>query len=543
MRAGARNVEVVLRGGTYRLDRPLRFGADDSPAHGTVTWRAYVGEQPVLSGGERIRGVRALPSGKWVARVPAGWTFRQLYVDGVRVPRSSGVIPPGWLTPTARGYLVGRGADWRRNAKQMEFVYDKDWSELRGLVARIEGNEIVMRQPFFSIARQAFGVTQPAYVDNLNAFEVFDSPGEWYLDESTHLLTYLPRAGETPAATEIVAPRLTHLVESAGAHDLAFVGLTFADSSWLGVEQFGGWAAIQAGFAQTTATEHPRLTDPEWKKMPAAVSFTGAQRVRFSGDTFRRLGGAGLALADGSTDNSVVRSTFTDISGTGIELGDVSDYDPADPREVVARNVIEANTISHVALEYAGSVGIWAGYVRQTLIAWNELSDLPYSAISVGWGWDRRDVPGNPAGRNVIAYNLIHDYMLKLQDGGGVYLLGAQPGTVIEGNVILRQRHTGGGLYLDDGSRGETVTGNVVFNTRGAPFVFKGAGSTITGNYWEAPDGGFGWQFFGGGVVNTNTVIARRREAPAAMFSGAGPRSVKALSAGLQCVIGNSPLC
>src|SRR5262245_55763489 len=50
-------VTVLVRGGTHRLTEPLLLTAEDSgTAACPVTWRAFPGETPVLSGGRRVTG-------------------------------------------------------------------------------------------------------------------------------------------------------------------------------------------------------------------------------------------------------------------------------------------------------------------------------------------------------------------------------------------------------------------------------------------------------------------------------------------------------
>ena len=95
---------------------------------------------------------------------------------------------------------------------------------------------------------------------------------------------------------------------------------------------------------------------------------------------------------------------------------------------------------------------MFAGYTEGTVIARNEMYNLPYSAISMGWGWGETDAGGGgyesvniydtptPARNNLVEGNHIHDIMLRLLDGGGVYMLGRQPGTVIRDNRIHRLR-------------------------------------------------------------------------------------------------------
>src|SRR4051812_36456922 len=51
------DVQVILRGGVYRLQEPLTLTSRDSPGPGhAVVYRAYPGERPIISGAERVLG-------------------------------------------------------------------------------------------------------------------------------------------------------------------------------------------------------------------------------------------------------------------------------------------------------------------------------------------------------------------------------------------------------------------------------------------------------------------------------------------------------
>src|SRR5437773_714791 len=81
---GKEEVTILVRGGTYFLDQPLVFSAEDS---GPVMFAAFPGEKPILSGGTPIKGwkvedVRGMKL--WVAESPES---RQLFVNGRRAPR------------------------------------------------------------------------------------------------------------------------------------------------------------------------------------------------------------------------------------------------------------------------------------------------------------------------------------------------------------------------------------------------------------------------------------------------------------------------
>jgi hypothetical protein len=169
---------------------------------------------------------------------------------------------------------------------------------------------------------------------------------------------------------------------------------------------------------------------------------------------------------------------FDDISGSAIQVGDVSreDHHPPDPRRTVARNRIANNLVTRIGVEYEDSIGVFCGYTDGTVIEHNEIADLPYSGVSVGWGWGMPDAGGSAYAspvvydqptvcrNNRIEFNHIHHVMQRRNDGGGIYTLSRQPGTVIRGNHLHDNGPGGpGGIYLDEGSSEIEVTGNAVY--------------------------------------------------------------------------------
>jgi hypothetical protein len=154
------------------------------------------------------------------------------------------------------------------------------------------------------------------------------------------------------------------------------------------------------------------------------------------------------------------------------------DHHPDDARKIVKNNQVTNNTIHDACVEFQGGVGVFAGVTEGTRIAHNHIYRLPYSGVSVGWGWGEEDAGGGQpsyyqpfhydtpttAKNNVIELNHIHDVMQERNDGGGIYTLSNQPGTVIRGNHIHDAKGHPGGIYLDEGSGFIEVTGNLVYN-------------------------------------------------------------------------------
>jgi hypothetical protein len=71
--------------------------------------------------------------------------------------------------------------------------------------------------------------------------------------------------------------------------------------------------------------------------------------------------------------------------------------------------------------------------------------------------------------------------MTLLADGGAIYTLGYQPGTVLRGNLlhdVHRSPYAHGGapnngIFFDQGSKGYLIEGNIIYNTSGDPIRFN----------------------------------------------------------------------
>lgn len=480
---------IVLQSGTYYLSRPLILDHRDAEL---VIEGADEGV--VLSGGRRVTGWQEQEGGLWKAPSPVANT-RQLYVGGHRAVRARGAAPAGLELVGHDGYRTrDRGVLAWRGVEEIEFCYLVTWTHSRCKLAAVQPDSqdqsvalITMQQPTFAMARTKEGVrvALPHYVEN--ALALLDEPGEWYLDRAARTIHYKPRPGEDLAAAPVVAPALETLVEIRGSREqpvrnIVFRNLTFAEATWLQPSRLGH-ADVQANFLNDPARPLRRdgvvtTIHNEQVKSPANVICRHAHGIAFDRCTFTRLGGAGLDIEQGSRQCQVTNCHFHDISGSAIQIGDVrqDDHHPADERLIVRDNVVRNCLIHDCAVEYQGGVGVFVGYTLRTTVANNELRDLPYSGVSVGWGWGEEDAGGGAyrvqgplydqptvCRENRITNNHIHHVMRELHDGGGIYTLGNQPGTLIAGNHLHDNPGGPGGIYLDEGSGFIEITGNAVY--------------------------------------------------------------------------------
>lgn len=455
------DVVVCLHGGTYALDETFELdGEQDSGRNGhQMVYQAVPGERPVLSGGVVIAAWQPASGSVQQATTPLGLQTRQLYVDGRRAQRARGPSTPAGFQETATGYQAPDAsmASWG-NPGDIEVVALQHWKAFRCSVASISGPAITMDEPCWSYAQwhTPFDMSGPSWIEN--ALELLDQPGEWYLDGAAGVVYYHPRAGEDLTSAEVIAPRLQTLIALRGTAEspitaVRLEGLSFAHSTWLGPSSAAGYPALQAGHHLVAIPPDPLQVD----KTPGAVVLEYARQITLERNRFERLGSTGLVIEHGR-DNVIAGNLFRDLSGGGVHLGDVDQPNPADDDQVLG-NVIRDNFLGDTGQELFDTVGIFVGYAADTLIEHNELANLPYTGISVGWGWTT-----NPSllADNVVRHNLVHHVMQRLMDGGCVYTLSSQPGTIIEQNYFHDLLDLYGGIYLDQGSQHMMVQDNVV---------------------------------------------------------------------------------
>lgn len=524
------DVVVQLAGGIYRIDHPLLFrAADGGRNEHTVTWsEASPGAQPVISGGLAVSGWRLWSADRkiYVADVPRGLDSRQLWVNDRLAPRASiELVRKDWDF-TRQGMVLHAGVEnpllSLRSANRLEVRATGFFTERISPVERIAGNTLVMRQPAwdnniwgYDTIEKPFG-PQFSHLYLSNALELISRPGQWFLDPAEGKLYLRPPDGLDIMKADVELPRLPVLISISGTLDdpvenLSITGIRFSHSSWLGPSSIEGYASQQSGtFLTGRAAAYP--ADPirtcaqgcsgfesmrnQWHQMPAAIQVSGAKRITFEHNIFAHLGQyalgigndadatlSGVGLATG--DIRIEANLFTDSAGGAIEAGGVQAeaHHPSDLRQTNRQLVIRSNKIQFVSEDYRDNTAILSTYVLGAAILHNDISDVPYDAIDIGFGWGLQDPGGNPrylfrmhtydwkqnpiyqsptTHRDVVvANNRIHGAKSFFHDGGAIYNLSASPGTLITENYIY-DNHGMIGIYLDEGSRYLTVRRNVV---------------------------------------------------------------------------------
>jgi hypothetical protein len=505
-----KDVLVLVRGGRYVIEKTLVFGTEDGGTEKhSVTYAAYGDERPLLSGGTRITGWRQEEEGVWTVNLPdakAGkWPFRALYVNGRRATRARSpnagffhIVKAGPDNRTSFSYRKGDIPELKMPG-DAEIVFLHDWATSRVPFKSIDSekqtatliDEIGVRHPRFGFT--GFEPHPRYFVEG--AAEFLDAPGEWHLDTRTGRLTYIPLEGETIETATVVAPRIERFLEVEGraehpVRNLHFVGFVFKHTNWP-LSKFGT-ACAQAAFYEIRSAAGERKGR---EIIPAAVRFGFTVDSTIRRCRFLHLGGSGIALRKGSHRNLIEGCEVTDAAANGINVGegdwarrvmkDGKAVWEEIPDAVVKKNVVSNCLVQQCGQLFYGSIGIWVGITDGTVVRHCEIRDLPYTGVSVGWRWDTMSTA---CANNIVENSHIHHVMQMLSDGGGIYTLGRQPGTVLRGNHIHdipanAGRAESNGMFLDQGTSLLVIENNVLHSIAKSALRFHLAEkNTVRGN-------------------------------------------------------------
>ncbi len=502
-------VRILMQGGIYHLYEPVFIRPEDSGTASSPTIiEAVQGEQPVLSGGLKISGWKK--DGKfWVSEVPSfngnRIQFRQFWVNGKKAIRARNVSDFEKMDRIRSNdkkneilWIPASAVKGLSKAENLELVIHQMWAiaNLRVKSITIQGDSAGVRfhNPESRIQFE-HPWPQPMVKEGFNsafyftnAIELLDEPGEWYHDMKTNKLYYLPREDEDMRNTDAIVPALETLVEITGTLDrpvrhIQFKGISFNYTTWTRPSE-KGHVPLQAGMYLLDGYKlkppgvpgnfNKGIENQGWiGRPPAAVMVQAAQFMKFEVCCFEHMGSCGLDFLYATQYDIVNGCVFRDIAGNAMQIGKMSDtgmethlpYDPSDEREICSYQTISNNYITNVTNDDWGCVAICAGFVKDINIEHNEISEISYSGISLGWGWTKTV---NCMRNNRIHGNYIHRYGKHMYDVAGIYTLSVQSKSYITENAVehiyhpsyVHDPHHWFYLYTDEGSSFFTVKDN-----------------------------------------------------------------------------------
>ena len=433
------DVTVYLRGGTYYIMDPVVFDSRDTGSENcSVTYAAFPGEQPLISGGRVIKTRwEKVDDSIWKTHLPdvkaGAWWFRSLYIEGKRLTY--------------------------RNHHKIEA---KTW---------------------------VYSVLQP---DTTADPKLVRSVYDWAMDRESGTLYY--NAGkEDPNGKEFIAPKATELLIIQGLQEKPIKNLIFEDilfshtywplpekglrDAWAGAILFrSGWkfgkddigkpiemsAAIEVEFAHNCVFKNCRISQVEGHGIGLG---RGTRECRVAGCELSDIGCCGIV--DGWWGNMPYqpkgriwlprkkRIPFSSRKETAIHYWGEEAFQPV-------RNMITDNWVHHCGVYYKSGMGIKSIGVHNPWIEHNLVHDIGYSGIGVS-DWTLNPRPGvDVPGKSMIAANNIYRCLTSsLNDGGTIYISNwfssemaindRNYGITVIGNYLHDSNGLGsGGIYLDE---------------------------------------------------------------------------------------------
>ncbi len=515
------SVKIMVLEGTYHLVEPLVLTSEDSGAEVCpITYTAYPGHHPVLSGGRVIGEWKPFSGNILRAHLPevkdGRWKFRQLFFRGQRQVRArwpnqdpSDPMYGGWAfieAAPATGVAAKEGSatTFHYTAEQTPKHWSRpDQAEVQVFPWYCWVNDLLPLQTVDK-ARRILRLAKPPHFEFMtllpgnrfcveNVLEELDQPGEWCLRADTGDLYFWPPVEMRPG--DVIAPVNDTLIELRGSADaplrhVTISGLTFSH----------------------TLSPFPDHLSPNFHSAPlrgAGISLEHCEGCRIEDNRLVMLGGDGVRLLGPNAANIISGNEIAETGGAGVVLmsrdkmgvaGGTEDFtNLALLRSHSSRfpklvgNVISDNDIHHCGRlkKNCGGVQFYGINSVNNVISHNRIHHVSDKGITMQDGF----------GRYIVEYNDMDQIGLEIADTGGImvnrwFYLPGDPelaeGSIIRFNRIrncigcgayTEMRHPQGegdritaggrirtpyytwGIYFDNSGMNTTVYGNIIAAT------------------------------------------------------------------------------
>ncbi|EOR94589.1 hypothetical protein ADIARSV_2187 [Arcticibacter svalbardensis MN12-7] len=357
--AGKEPVHVWFLEGDYYLNKTITIGIESSGSlKNPVLFSALPGSKVNIKGSKELKNLKwnAYKNGIYVASVPSGLTFDQVFINGERKVRAR--FPDyDYENPLrgGNGYQQVIGGTNHRYDKWLSFdsktFTNKDWKNPEtGIVHAFQShnwgnmqyrvkevnrteNKLYLGEGGWQLQRDhgIGGSGESAswfFVDNI--FEELDTPGEWFLDTKAKLLYYYPQNIQEFKNAKVEVPILKDFIQLIGTKEspvknISFKGLNFTQSRYTYMDKYepvarGDWAIHRGG----------------------AIFMEGAENCVVEDCNFEYVGGNGVFMSSYNRNNQVKSCRFVHTGESAVcfvgSPSAVRFYQTWDDKEIYGKN-------------------------------------------------------------------------------------------------------------------------------------------------------------------------------------------------------------
>ncbi|MGE5220804.1 MAG: right-handed parallel beta-helix repeat-containing protein, partial [Omnitrophica WOR_2 bacterium] len=331
-------VTVIIRGGTYFLSKTLALSDKDSGTRECpVTWQAYPGETPILSGGQVISNWKPYKGDIQQADCPAALIkqapVRQLFYRGQRQRRSrwpkydpENPIRGGWAFPEGpveeypmQAFRFKADAFPRKWAKPQEGEV-KIYAGFVGWSANlIPLRSIDYEEQIVWLAHRPLEIDYPPwfmqYTLNENSryiveniLEELSEPGEWCCDTGEGKLYFWPPE-EGIGDGDVILPALDCLIDLRDTEWITLRGLTFSHTTTGDETHRNREDGLGAMFPQQG-----------WKYCGEALHMRGTTFCAIQDCYFDQVGGNAIYIERSNLRNTIQNNEIAYAGANGIVL-------------------------------------------------------------------------------------------------------------------------------------------------------------------------------------------------------------------------------
>ena len=314
---------IILREGTYYLEKPLVLTERDSGSNKTPTvFASFKNERVIISGGLKLDLTwKPYRNGIMQAATPAGLAIDQLFIDGqrqhmARYPNYDPASTKPYNGCAADAFSPERAAKWSDpSGGFIHALHSRHWGGFHYLITgKNEKNEVIYEGGWQNNRKMGLH-RHDRFVENI--FEELDAPGEWFHNAKTQTLYFYPTEGLNIKAATFEAARLNHLIEIQGSRDapvkhIALKGLIFQHANRTFMETKepllrSDWTIYRGGAILINGAEDCMVEDCEFDQIGGNGVFVNNynRRIAVRGSHFHGIGASAVLFVG---DPGAVRS-------------------------------------------------------------------------------------------------------------------------------------------------------------------------------------------------------------------------------------------